>query len=382
MEYLLGELFELRMGKTPDRHNDLYWKEGSNRWISIADLGKCQKYIYDTKEKITDKAVKESGIKIIPQNTVIMSFKLSLGKLAITSEPIYSNEAIMAFLDKHVADISSDYLYYLLMNMRWEDNSNKAVMGKTLNKATISGVKVKIHDKLEQEKIVNILDKICCIIQQRKNQLQQLDRLVKSRFIEIFGDPITNPFGWDKVLLEDCLESIDNGKSFVCDTTARIGENPAILKLSAVTYGVYKPEENKGIMGENDFVESAEVHSGDLLFTRKNTPELVGMAAYVVSTPPRLMMPDLIFRLNTKNNCKKIFLWQLINHDLFRKKIQNIASGSAKSMSNISKERLGKLSIYLPPLELQNRFAAFVHYTDKLKLHIDFSSKINFIMKT
>lgn len=66
MEYLLGELFELRMGKTPDRHNDLYWKEGSNRWISIADLGKCQKYIYDTKEKITDKAVKESGIKIIP----------------------------------------------------------------------------------------------------------------------------------------------------------------------------------------------------------------------------------------------------------------------------------------------------------------------------
>ena len=82
---------------------------------------------------------------------------------------------------------------------------------------------------------------------------------------------------------------------------------------------------------------------------------------------PKLMMPDLIFRLNTKNNCNKIFLWKLINLDLFRKEIQNIASGSAKSMSNISKERLGKLSIYLPPIELQNQFAAFVHQIDKLK---------------
>ena len=92
------------------------------------------------------------------------------------------------------------------------------------------------------------------------------------------------------------------------------------------------------------------------------------MAAYVASTSPKLMMPDLIFRLNTKNNCNKIFLWKLINHDLFRKEIQNIASGSAKSMSNISKERLGKFSIYLPPIELQNQFAAFVHQVDKLKV--------------
>ena len=183
----------------------------------------------------------------------------------------------------------------------------------------------------------------------------------------MFGDPVSNPFRWDKVLMNECLENIDNGKSFVCDTVARVGEHPAILKLSAVTYGIYKPEENKRIISESDFVENAEVREGDLLFTRKNTPELVGMAAYVASTPPKLMMPDLIFRLNTKNNCNKVFLWQLINHDLFRKQIQSIASGSAKSMSNISKERLGKFSIYLPPIELQNQFAAFVHQIDKLK---------------
>ena len=91
------------------------------------------------------------------------------------------------------------------------------------------------------------------------------------------------------------------------------------------------------------------------------------MAAYVFSTPKKLMMPDLIFRLNTNDSCNKVYLWKLINHELFRGKIQSIASGSAKSMSNISKERLGKLLICLPPIELQKDFADFVVQVEKSK---------------
>lgn len=81
-------------------------------------------------------------------------------------------------------------------------------------------------------------------------------------------------------------------------------------------------------------------------------------------------MPDLIFRLNTTNKCNKVFLWKLINHDLFRDCIQSIATGSAKSMSNISKERLLSLKIILPPVELQEQFAAFVVQVDKSKVEI------------
>lgn len=107
-----------------------------------------------------------------------------------------------------------------------------------------------------------------------------------------------------------------------------------------------------------------------MLFTRKNTPELVSMAAYVTATQQMLMMPDLIFRLNTKSNCNKIYLWKLINHDLYRNQIESIANGSAKSMSNISKERLGKLRFLLPPIEFQNQFADFVRAVDKSKVAV------------
>lgn len=94
------------------------------------------------------------------------------------------------------------------------------------------------------------------------------------------------------------------------------------------------------------------------------------MSAYVYETSPNLIMPDLIFRLNTNEKCNKIYLWKLINHDFFRENIKALSNGSAKSMSNISKQRLMSLKIPIPPIELQNQFADFVTQVDKLKFTI------------
>ena len=219
----------------------------------------------------------------------------------------------------------------------------------------------------QQKQICERLDKIVGIIQLRKQELQMLDDLIKARFVEMFGDPVANPKGWETYQLNDCLKWIDNGKSFVCSDKPRGGDYPAVLKLSAATYGDYRPEENKALLDENQFVEGAEVHAGDLLFTRKNTPELVGMAAYVHETPERLMMPDLIFRLVTNDRMNPVFLWQLINCKEFRPIIQGISGGSAKSMSNISKERLGRINVICPPRQIQDQLVPFAHQVDKSK---------------
>ena len=263
--------------------------------------------------------------------------------------------------------IESEYLYYVVKYMHLE----KYFSGATIPHIYFRDYKTEefnLHDKTEQREIVSTLKRIEAIISNRQEQLTKLDELVKARFVEMFGNPIANSMGWEEVQLSGCLESIDNGKSYVCDTSCRKGESPAILKLSAVTYGDYRPDENKAMLDEAYFSKDITVQSGDLLFTRKNTPELVGMCAYVYKTPTNLMLPDLIFRLNTKPLCNKIYLWKLINHELFRKQIQALSSGSAKSMSNISKERLLHLSVILPPLSLQNQFAAFVAEVDKSKL--------------
>lgn len=169
------------MGKTPSRNNAEYWNSNEYKWISIADLSKTGKYIRDTKEHLSKQAIDESGIKLIPANTVIMSFKLSIGKTAITAEDMYSNEAIMAFHDKHVVDILPEYLFYMFKFKNWDEGSNKAVMGKTLNKATLSDVEIDVCSIEKQREIVDILNKIMNILENRDNEIVLLDNLIKSR---------------------------------------------------------------------------------------------------------------------------------------------------------------------------------------------------------
>ena len=132
----VSELFSLQMGKTPSRDNSAYWSSPDHKWISIADLGKYEKFTNVTEESISDEAVQSTGIKIIPKGTVIMSFKLSVGKTAITSEDIYSNEAIVAFIPKDDT-YKTEYLYDLVSYYDWLEHAIQAVKGKTLNKESL-----------------------------------------------------------------------------------------------------------------------------------------------------------------------------------------------------------------------------------------------------
>jgi len=135
------------------------------------------------------------------------------------------------------------------------------------------------------------------------------------------------------------------------------GDEWGVLKLGAVTWGVYDASENKALPATIDSDPGIEVHAGDLLFVRKNTYELVGACALVRQTPPRLMMSDLMFRLVLRpGQVNAFYLQQLLAVPTKRRELQRLAGGSAGSMPNISKGRLANQAVELPPLDLQNAF--------------------------
>ena len=171
----LGDVFDLQMGKTPDRKNLDFFSTTDNKWISIADISKADKYIIETKEYISDEAVKKSGIKQIPANTVIMSFKLSIGKTAITKEPMYSNEAIMAFLPNGKYEVDNNFLYHLFSNKDWSEGSNKAVKGITLNKASLLEAKILLPPLAIQKQIAKIMDKCTEVISKNERMLENYE---------------------------------------------------------------------------------------------------------------------------------------------------------------------------------------------------------------
>ena len=183
MEYVeISKVIDIELGKTPSRNNTDYWN-GKNTWITIADM--TQKYIEESKEKITDIAIKNTKIKKVPQNTVIMSFKLSIGKRAITKAEVYTNEAIAAFHIKDLKSLIPEYLYYALESVDFLRYTDKAVKGKTLNKEKLKKIRIPIFSLSVQLKISEILNKIQKIIENKRKQIFLLEELVKSRFLEV-----------------------------------------------------------------------------------------------------------------------------------------------------------------------------------------------------
>lgn len=181
----LSNLCEINIGKTPSRSKPEYWGSGF-AWVSISDLK--EKYISKTKEEITKAAIAESNCKIVKKGTLLMSFKLSIGKLAFAEKDLYTNEAIVALPIKDETELSKEYLYYVLKFIPLV-GGNQAAMGKTLNKQSLSVLQIPLPPSLNDQKcIAKILSQCEALIQKRKESIDLLDELLKSTFLEMFGD--------------------------------------------------------------------------------------------------------------------------------------------------------------------------------------------------
>ena len=368
MEYRLEELFDLQMGKTPSRSVTEYWESGNNKWISIADLSKCGKYIYDTKECLSDIAVSESGIKQIPANTVVMSFKLSIGKTAITSEPMYSNEAIMSFRDRKLVQLLPEYIYYLLLSKNWDDGTNKAVMGKTLNKATLSKVKVNIHSMQEQQEIVYVLNQATALIELHQQQLQKLDELIKARFVEMFGNPVINNKGWNVSDLGQLTIKIGSGATPKGGKEAYQTDGISLIRSMNVHNGKFEYKELAHISDEQAArLENVAVEENDVLLNITGASVARSCVVPTNVLPARVNQHVCIIRC--KDSIMPDFINSLLIDDNYQDLLWSIA-GSGATREAITKQQVESLQIILPPISKQEEFSNFINRVDKSKVAV------------
>lgn len=362
MKYKLKDIFDLQMGKTPARNNRNYWNTKENKWISIADLSKTGKYISTTKEYLSDAAVEESGIKVIPANTVVMSFKLSIGKTAITTEEMYSNEAIMAFHDRRVVDILPEYVFYMFKYRNWEEGSNKAVMGKTLNKATLSDVEIEICPIEKQREIVAVLDKLMAVLEHREDELQLLDKLIKARFVEMFGDPRSNPFSFDEWMLKDTCKVI-TGNTPSRAVSEYYGNYVEWIKTDNIVSGLLNPTKATECLSEKG-MEVGRIVERDSI--------LMACIAGSIASIGRVCVTDRTVAFNQQINAvvpekyNVLFLYVLlqISKDYLVEDVNMALKGI------LSKSKLEEKKFIVPPIELQNQFADFVNQVNKSKVEV------------
>lgn len=366
MEYRLDELFDLQMGKTPARKNPEYWNSNDHKWISIADLSKCEKYITETKEHISSIAVQESGISEIPANTVIMSFKLSIGKTAITKEPIYSNEAIMSFRDKGVTPLLPDYIYYMFSGRDWSKGSNTAVMGTTLNKATLSQIRIYVHAYEDQKRIVELLDKVSSIISKRKQELVELDNLIKARFAELFGDTFSNPKRWPTKTFREASLRLSDGPFGSNLKSEHYSENGVrVIRLGNIGVGKFIDKDQSYVsLDHYARLKKYTCKPGEIVIGTLGEPNL---RACIIPDYVKLAVnkADCVHYVPDSKILENTFVCQYINCPTTLLLASNMVHGQTRA--RVSSGQIAKMPIFIPPLSLQQQFADFVAQIDKSK---------------
>lgn len=238
----------------------------------------------------------------------------------------------------------------------------------------------------EQKRIAAILDKADAIRRKRQQAIQLADDFLRSVFLDMFGDPVTNPKGWEVNSLKSGIEKIESGWSAKGESYPCGDGEKGVLKISSVTSGTFKPSENKYIDSKNIPENRSLVFpiKGDLLFSRANTRELVAATCIVPETRKDVFLPDKLWKVKTfKAKLLPEFLHFMIQHPKFKNVLTSQATGTSGSMLNISKSKFEESLGIFPPLEMQKKFQDIFWKVNKLNaslsdsiscLDINFSS--------
>lgn len=355
----IGSVARLESGHTPSRRVPGYWDNGSIPWLSLGDIrGLSGKYIDDTADHPTQLGIDNSSARVLPKGTVAFCRTASVGKVVILGRDMATSQDFVNWVCG--PKLLPEYLYFALRSSgAFFDKEKQGSTHKTIYMPTVEQFHILLPPLPEQKRIAAILDKADAIRRKRQEAIRLTEELLRSAFLEMFGDPVTNPKGWEVKKLGELLTEVVNGWSPVCEARPAADDEWAVLKLGCVSYGRYDACENKAMVSGSEPREDLEVKAGHLLFSRKNTLELVGATAFVFDTPPRRTLPDTIFRLELAANCNPIFAWQLLSQPGMRARLRQEASGTAGSMPNISKARLREVEIPLPPSSHQRRFGEF-----------------------
>lgn len=362
----LEEICEINIGKTPSRNNSAYWG-GSNPWVAISDM-RGDKFINSTKERITDHAVRESGIKIIPKNTILYSFKLSIGKVAITNEPLYTNEAIASLPIKDNTKVSLEYLYWALQTLKLDGIGDNAVMGVTLNKAKLKELEIPLPPLTVQQNIVDTLDKADALRRKDQELLKKYDELAQAIFIDMFGDPVKNEKGWEVKKLREVCSKIGSGSTPRGGKEAYKKDGIAIIRSLNIHQNEFRYKDLAFIDEQQaQHLRNVIVEENDILFNITGASVCRTTIVPTDVLPARVNQHVSILRPISGRLNPQYFV-RLLNNENMNKLLYGIATQGGATREAITKDQLQNLEIIIPPLTLQQSFANKIKLINRLKM--------------
>ena len=364
----LDEICTISMGQSPD--SSTYNEDGNGIpfFQGNADFGE----IYPTVRMWCS-----APTKIAQEKDILISVRAPIGALNIANCECCIGRGLAALTVNEDICVQN-YLWYVLSNKVDELNSKgTGSTFKAINKKTLAETDIPLLPLAEQHKIAAVLDKISDLINKRCQQLDKLDQFVKSRFIEVFGDPVENPHGFRKVALSELAEiKIGPFGSLLHKEDYIEGGHP-LLNPSHIVDGKVAPDSKLTISDKKyDVLEAYHLHIGDVVMGRRGE---MGRCAVVPSEGFLCGTGSLLIR--TKGEVTADYIQKIISFPSFRKTIEDMAVG--QTMPNLNVPIVSKFQIIKPPIEVQKNYYKFVAQTDKSKMAVQQSlNKLELLKKS
>lgn len=296
----------------------------------------------------------------------------------------YQRTYVIESLDHQV--LSTKYLYYFI-DSYMAKLRNGAIGGviKYIKLNHLTDIELPIPDLETQDKIVAVLDKVTSLIKKREKAIVFFDKLMRSSFLDIFGEPTQNAKGWERNLLGKYIIKIIAGSSYGGSEKAAIQDDElGVLKISSVTKGTFNPNEYKTVKKTIIKKKIVKPNKGDLLFSRANTMELVGATCIVDKDYDNLFLPDKLWKIELNEGVvKKTYLHFLLQSKNFKENFTKTATGSSGSMLNISMDKFRSLEIPIPPINKQREFEKIYNTVEGQRdKHIKFKNKLDMLLKS
>lgn len=366
----LGELVDFKGGGTPSRNIEEYWGN-LIPWATVKDLNEGIT-LTNTQEFITELGLKNSASNLIPKGSIIIPTRMALGKVVISEIDVAINQDLKAVLVKNNELLDTKYLLWFLAS----NKENIASMGKG---ATVKGItldqlraiKVPLPPLAEQRRIVAILDQADELRQKRQQAIKKLDQLLQATFIDMFGDPVSNPKGWEVKKLSELSTKIHSGNTPKGGSENYVDKGIIFLR----SQNVWK---NKVILEDVAYID-AETHAKmmkssvrheDLLMTktgRINTENSsLGRAAIYLGEDDSANINGHVYLIRIKDGFNKYFILRILTLPDYYEYIRSVCVGGIDKRQ-LNKEHIENFPIIQPPMELQNKFSDIVQVIESQK---------------
>ena len=359
----LRDICRFQSGGTPSRGTPAYFN-GNVPWITTVALNGDVIDGNQAIEWITDEAIAKSAAKIVPPHSVMVGTRVGIGKVAINSVPMSTSQDIISLIGIDENKWDKKFICHLI-------TANKEHLTSQARGATIKGIKIEAIADLvlpeislkEQARISEVIGKVDALMHMHQQMAMNLEQLIKSRFIELFGVYPSNPKGWETATIRDIVADVRYGSS----RPAVDGGKYPYLRMNNITYGgELDLTDTKRIDIPDNELDKCTVRRGDVLFNRTNSKELVGKTC-VYNRDEMMVLAGFVIRVRVTERVLPEFLSAFLNTDFSKQMLLGMCK-AAIGQANINAQEMQNIGIYLPPTELQRQFVQFKEQTDKSKL--------------